>query len=92
MTAIGSPPRPAGEWDVPAAEVEAQIVATVLREAIAHEVKVHDDREVSALAGSLYLVTHPDVPVSTNDDYAGTDWPDQLAARIAKSKKTWRTS
>jgi hypothetical protein len=68
---------------------DADSAALVLREAIAHEAELHDDREVSALASSLYLVTHPDVPVSTDDDYAGTPWAAQLDARIAETQAAW---
>ncbi|MEU1663654.1 hypothetical protein ABZ547_08560 [Streptomyces sparsogenes] len=59
-------PRPIADLDVPAEQVAAE---APLREAIAREIALHNDYEVSALSMSLYLVTHPEAPVSTVDDY-----------------------
>lgn len=73
--------------DVPVAAIEAQIVAQPLREAIARETALGDDYEVSALSEALFLVTHPDVAVSTDDDYANTPWAAWLADQIAKNKQ-----
>jgi hypothetical protein len=89
MTTIGIPPRPSGEWEWPLTDVEAHILAQPLREAIAREAELHDDYEVSALSEALYLVTHPDVPVTSDDDYAGTEWAAWLAARIADHAAAW---
>ena len=87
---IGSPPRTPGEWDVPLATVEQGVAAQVLREAIAHEAELHDDYEVSALSEALFLVTHPEVPVSTDADY-GTEWAAWLADRIDSNEQARRT-
>lgn len=81
---IGDPPRPAGQFDVPLADVERN--AAVLREAIAHEAELGDDYEVSALSEALVLVTHPELPVATDADYANTPWAAWLAQQIEKNK------
>lgn len=86
MKLIGSPLRESAQWDVPLAAVEAQALALPLREAIARETALGDEREVSALSEALHLVTHPELPVATDDDYANTPWAAWLAAQIEKNK------
>ena len=72
--------------DRPAEQLTADMAAQPLREAIAREVALHDDYEVSALSEALVLVTHPDIPVSTDADY-GTEWAAWLADRIASNER-----
>lgn len=60
-------PRTIADLDVPAEQVAAE---APLREAIAREIALHNDYEVSALSMSLYLVTHPET-CATADDYPG---------------------
>lgn len=85
MTTIGSPPREPGQWEWPLPDVEQQIAALPLREAIARETALGDDREVSALSEALVLVTHPEIRVATDADY-GPAWSEWLAQRIASNK------
>lgn len=68
MATPTTPRRPIADLDVPAEQVAAE---APLREAIAREIALHNDYEVSALSMALYLVTHPDAPVSTAADYPG---------------------
>lgn len=61
-------------------KVRDQLVdAEVLREAIAREAGLGADAQVSAFSLALFLVTHPEAPVSTLADYPG--WLEQLAAK-----------
>ncbi|MER5461604.1 hypothetical protein ABT010_13140 [Streptomyces sp. NPDC002668] len=72
--------------DVPLPVVAEQAGAcAVLRDAMAHTRSPSDQL---AYALDAYLVTHPDVPVSTDDDYPA--WAADLAARTAN--QTRRTS
>lgn len=60
-------PRSIADLDVPAEQLAAE---APLREAIAREIALHNDYEVSALSMSLYLVAHPEA-CATAADYPG---------------------
>ncbi|MGW2594838.1 hypothetical protein ACWCXC_31860 [Streptomyces sp. NPDC001515] len=61
-------PRTIAALDVPVAEVEQQLAADVLVRARA---ATHSPSDALAYSLDLYLVTHPDAPVSTDADYPG---------------------
>lgn len=60
---------PAPTWDVPAAEVEANVRVLTLAAAAA---RTHSPSDALAFRMDAWLVTHPDAPVSTGATYP--DW------------------
>lgn len=61
-------PRPIAAPTAPAEQLADE---APLLKAIARETALHNDYEVSAMSMSLFFVTHPDVHVSTVEDYPG---------------------
>ncbi|MET9055495.1 hypothetical protein ABZW50_30540 [Streptomyces bacillaris] len=71
--------------DVPLATVELQVVCETTRKALA---KTNSPSDRIAYANDLFLLTHPEA-CATDADYP--EWPDQVAALIARSENTRRT-
>ena len=67
MSAPTIPPAATGD------EPDNTAKAEVLRAEIAREAALGSDGQVSALSLALQLVTNPELPVSTTEDYP--DWP-----------------
>lgn len=69
---------PIERLDVPAEQVSAE---AILREQVARHTAARDwdEDELVAACEAIRLVTHPEAPVSTDDDYAS--WAAALAAR-----------
>ena len=87
MKLIGTPPRPPGEWDVPATQVAAEFVA--LKAKRTAEAQAAEQRHVLDPADGAFArlaCTHPDACSCDSGDPVWDAW---LADRIAASDAAW---